>query len=143
MNSHECNICDDGSVPHCTEYQKLLAYPELKKKLISYLMNSFIKIACNNPSPVQIIIDYVEIDCPCFIHNGNVFTLPMLKNQNGEADYNVWYHCMTTTSNEVIVLGSDTNIWVYGMVFMECGWLANKTVYVECKPASEYVHINY
>ena len=21
MNSHECNICDDGSVSHCTEYQ--------------------------------------------------------------------------------------------------------------------------
>ena len=86
-------------------------------------MNSFIKIACNNPSPVQIIIDYEEIDCPYFVHNGNVFTLPMLKIQNG---YNVWYHCMTTTSNKVIVLGSDTEIWLYSMVFMECGWLANK-----------------
>ena len=65
----------------------------------------------------------------------------MLKNQNGEADNNAWYHCMTTTSKKVIVLGSDTDIWVYGMVFMECGWLANKTVCVECKLASEYIHI--
>ena len=142
MNSHECTIGDDESIPQCTEYQKLLANPELKKKFISYLMNSFIKIACNNPSPVQLIIDYEEIECPYVVHNGAVFRLPMLKNQNGEADYNVWYHCMTTTSNKVIVLGSDTDIWVYGMVFMECGWLANRTVYVECKLGSEYVHIN-
>ena len=105
-------------------------------------MKYFIKIGTNNPSSVFIIIDYEEIDCPCLVFNGSVMNLPMIKNHNGEADYNVWYHCTTSTSNRIIVLGSDTDIWVYGMVFMECGWLANKTIYVECKIGGEYVHVN-
>ena len=54
----------------------------------------------------------------------------------------MWYHCATSTSNRVIVLGSDTDTWVYGMVFMESGWLVKKTVYVECKIGGEYVHGN-
>ena len=143
MNSHDCKISDAELIPHCNEYQKLLANAELKKKLISYIMNCFIKFGSNNPCPVFLVLDYEEIDCPCLVYNGTVVDLPMFKNQNGEADYNVWYHCITSTSNNIIVLGSDTDIWVYGMVFMERGWLPNKTVYVECKVASEYVHLNY
>ena len=65
----------------------------------------------------------------------------MLKNKHGEADYNVWYHCMSSISSNII-LGSDTDIWVYGMAFMGCGWLGNKTVYVERAIGSEYVCLN-
>ena len=55
----------------------------------------------------------------------------MLQNKNREADYNVWFHCMMSCSRNVIVLGSDTDIWVYGMALLECGWMENKDVYVE------------
>ena len=66
----------------------------------------------------------------------------MLKNKNGEVDYNLWYHCMASTCSNVIILGSDTDIWVYGMALVGCGWLGNKTVYVERAINSEYVNIN-
>ena len=39
--------------------------------------------------------------------------------------------------SNIIILGSDTDIWVYGMAFMGCGWLGNKTVYVERAIGSE------
>ena len=66
----------------------------------------------------------------------------MLRNENGEADYNVCYHCMMSTCRQIVILGSDTDIWVYGMAFMDCGWLENKEVFVEKAINSEYVHLN-
>ena len=66
--------------------------------------------------------------------------LEMLKIKNGEADY-VWYHCMSSLSHDII-MGSDTDIWVYGMAFMGCGWLGRKKVYVERAIGSEYVNLN-
>ena len=61
----------------------------------------------------------------------------MLQNKNGEADYNVWYHCMMSTSRNVVILGSDTDIWVYGLAFLEC-----KVVYIEKAIGSEYAYLN-
>ena len=66
----------------------------------------------------------------------------MLQNQNGEADYNVWFHCMMSCSRNVIILGSDTDIWVYCMALLECGWMENKEGYVEKTLAAEYIHLN-
>lgn len=45
-------------------------------------------------------------------------------------------------SSNIIVLGSDTDIWVYGMAYMGCGWLGNKTVFIERAIGSEYVSLN-
>ena len=41
-----------------------------------------------------------------------------------------------------IILGSDTDIWVYGMAYKGCEWLGNKTVYIERAIGSEYVDLN-
>ena len=41
-----------------------------------------------------------------------------------------------------VILGSDTDIWVYGMNFIGCGWLGNKTVHVEMAIGSDYVCLN-
>ena len=49
---------------------------------------------------------------------------------------------MTSTCRQIVILGSDTDIWVYGMAFMDCGWLENKEVFVEKAINSEYVHLN-
>ena len=140
MNAHKCTICDEGLIPHCNDYQKMLANAELKGKYISYLMDYFVKAAKNSPiHNIHLIFDHEHISCPCLASVGNILDLPMLKNKNGEADYNVWFHCIMSTSDKIVVLGSDTDIWVYGMMFLESGWLRNKDVYVECKVGKEYI----
>ena len=91
-------------------------------------MQKFINITSSKHLAAQVIFDYEGISQPCSVYNGNKTDLPILINRNGEADYNVWFHCMTSTSRNIIILGSDTDIWVYGMLFMEGGWFQNKTV---------------
>ena len=105
-------------------------------------MEEFIKFGQNSHLPVNIILDYEDIECPCAIYEGNRTSLQMLKNENGEADFNVWYHCMSSLSSNIIILGSDTDILVYGMAYLGCGWLGNKIVYVEKAIGSEYVSLN-
>lgn len=39
MNSHECNISDEGTIPHANNYQQLLANSQLKKT-INKLLNA-------------------------------------------------------------------------------------------------------
>ena len=41
---------------------------------------------------MSLILDYEDIDQPTIIRNKMELSLPMLSNQNGEADYNIWYH---------------------------------------------------
>ena len=125
MNSYECNICDEGEIHHANNFQQTLANAQLNKQLINYL--------------VLHVVAAQGISTPCSVYNGNMLQLPMLENKNGEADYNVWYHCMASSSTN---MGSDTDIWVYGMIFKEGGWFHNKTVYVERSTQSEYVSLN-
>ena len=105
MNISECEVCDDGDIPHCSEYQQFLANAQSKKKFVHYLMDHFTQLSCSKQLPIQIIVDYDDLHCPISIYNGEVTELPMLQNKNGEADYNVWYHCMISTSRHIIVLG--------------------------------------
>ena len=94
-------------------------------------MQKLINLTSSKHLAAQVIFDYEDISQPCSVYNGNKINLPMLMNRNGEADCNVWFHCMTSTSRNIVILGSDTDIWVYGMIFMEGGWFPNKTVYIE------------
>ena len=48
---------------------------------------------------------------------------------------------ITASSNNVVILGSDTDIWVYGMVYQDCGWLGSKAVFVEKEIGVEYACI--
>ena len=142
LNVDECKIGADETIPQCKKYQQMLANENLKKQFISYVMDQFLKFGEDSKLSVNIILDYEDIECPCAIYEGSKINLQMLKNKHGEADYNVWYHCMSSISSNIIILGSDTDIWVYGMAFMGCGWLGNKTVYVERAIGSEYVCLN-
>ena len=51
----------------------------------------------------------------------------------------MWYHCVSTN---IIIVGSDTDIWVYGMALKEAGWLQNKGGFVERSIKTEFVDIN-
>ena len=104
--------------------------PQLKRTFLSYLMQQFTALTCRANLPNHVIIDYEDVMCPVNIYRGQLLELPMLANNNGEADYNVWYHCMKSTHSHIIVLGSDTDIWVYGMALMDCGWIENKVVLI-------------
>ena len=112
MNISECEVCSEGAIPHSNEYQQFLANAQLKQNFIHYLMEQFIQLSYSKQLPVQIIIDYEDLNCPLSIYNGGQTYLPMLHNKNGEADYNVWY-CMMSTSRNIIIMGSDTDIWVF------------------------------
>ena len=142
LNSDECSIAGEEMIPHFKKYQQMLANENLKKIFITYIMDQFITLTNRSSIPAQIILDYEDLDCPCVLYQGGKTDLPLLRNKNGEADYNLWYHCMSSTSSNIIILGSDTDIWVYGMAFKDCGWLCNKTVYVERLLNVEYVNIN-
>ena len=117
----------------------MLANSLLKQQLIN---QKFIYITSTKYLAVQVILGYEGIGQPCSIYRGCVLDLPMLVNENGEADYNVWFHCMASASRNVVILGSDTDIWVYGMIFMEGGWFWNKTIYVEKSIQREYICLN-
>ena len=91
-------------------------------------MDQFVTYGSDNPLPINVILDYEDIGSPCAIYQGNKINLPFLKNENGEADYNLWYHCMSSVSSKIIILGSDTDIWVYEMAFKGCSWLGDKVV---------------
>ena len=80
------------------KYQQMLANDKLKKKFISYVMEEFMKFGKKSRLSVNVILDYEDIECPCAIYEGNRTNLQMLKDENGEADYNVWYHCMSSLS---------------------------------------------
>ena len=136
------DIYGDNAIPHATEYQQLLANPQLKRTFLSYLMQQFTVLTCRANLPTHVIIDYEYVICPVNIYRGKLLELPMLANNNGEADYNVWYHCMKSTHSHIIVLGSDTDIWVYGMALMDCGWIEHQVIFVEKSINSEYVDLN-
>ena len=141
LSVDDCDVSADGTIPQCRQYQQMLANENMRKKFIAYIMNQFIKFGTDSNISINIILDYEEIECPCAIYEGNKVDLGML-NKNGEVVYNVWYHCLSSLSSNIVILGSDTDIWVYGMAFMGCGWLGNKTVYVERAVGSEYVSLN-
>ena len=99
MNSHDCNICDEGTIPHANNYQQLLANSQLKKEL-NYLMQKVINITSSKDLAAQVIFDYEGISQPCSVYKTD---LPMLMNRNGEADY-VWFNCMTSTSRNILAV---------------------------------------
>ena len=140
MPAHECIIGDINTIPHCSDYQAMLANPKLKSQLVSYIMNKFQAYACSQHF-VNVLLDYEGISSPVSISSGSVLQVPCLANRLGEADYSMWYHCVTSTSNHIVIIGSDTDIWVYGMALKEGGWLGDKVVYVEKTLNAEFVDI--
>ena len=141
-DGNECEITSEGEIPHGKEFQQLLANKELKSKLVTYLMNSFRQMAMQIDLSIALIFDYADIQQPVVILNRRELPLPMLSNKNGEADYNVWFHVRNSLTQTILITGSDTDIWVYGMALFETGLLGEKQIVVERVINAEYVDIN-
>ena len=69
-------------------------------------------------------------------------SVPTLKNEHGEADYNIWFHAIMAMSENILLVASDTDIWTYGIAHKEAGWLEGKCIVVERNVHQEYVDIN-
>ena len=142
MGESECQIIEEGEIPSAKEFQKLLANKSLKGQLITFLMTKYRNLALKADMQMSLILDYEDLNQPIIIRNQTELPLPMLSNQNGKADYNIWYHVKNTLTQNILVIGNDTDIWVYGMALFESGQLGNKQIKVERVINAEYVDIN-
>ena len=59
----DCSIGPDETIPQCIKYQQMLANKDLKRKFITYIMDEFIKFGKDSNLSVNIILDYVDIEC--------------------------------------------------------------------------------
>ena len=64
------DIRADGMTPQCRQYHQMLGNENLKKEVITYIINQFIKFGTDSNLSIN-ILDYEEIECPCAIHKGN------------------------------------------------------------------------
>ncbi len=138
LEASTCVIGDEELIPH-DKHQQLLANKDLKGMLIKYLVRYLKNKALHNNLPCQLIIATEFTSNPISIYSESEVSVLTLKNAHGEADYNVWLHAISSLSRNILVIGSDTDIWVYGMALKEAGWLHGKTVYVERDVNKEFV----
>ena len=92
-------------------------------------MNNFRNRALQTEMQMNLILDSEDLSQPIIIRNKIELLLPMLSNQNGEADYNIWYHVKNTLSQNILIVGNDTDINFGFMVwhFLEVdNWVINK-----------------
>ena len=73
-------------------------------------MNNFRNRALQTEMQMNLILDSEDLSQPIIIRNKIELLLPMLSNQNGEADYNIWYHVKNTLSQNILIVGNDTDI---------------------------------
>ena len=68
------------------------------------------------------------------------------ENEKGEADCGIWFHACRSSSQNILVIANDTDVWIYGLALLETGYLslkeANKQVIIELSHEKEYVHLN-
>ena len=74
------------------------------------------------------------------VHNGT--TSNGVSNQHGEAGFAVWHHCIHTHSDNIVVVSSDTDTWVYGLAIYAARHLSGKNVYVQRGNSESYININ-
>ena len=111
-------------------------------KLIEYLTEKFLSHA---PSSTKHYNYSLNTDSPSLqslstIQGGNVYTSD--GNEHGEADYAIWYHCMHSPSNNLIIVSSNVDTWVYGLEICEAGHMNHKQVYVQRSNNNIYINMS-
>ena len=67
----------------------------------------------------------------------------MEPNKHGEGDVGVWHHCLRQPQKNFILLSSDTDVWMYGLLITKLSYqLQTKQVYVKCLNSSPLVYVN-
>ena len=84
--------------------------PDFKAALIEYSTSQFVCRA--QVSSICIIIDSPSLHNPKCISKHRVLNLA--SNEQGEADYALWHHAIHYQGNDVLIVSSDTDVWMYG-----------------------------
>ena len=109
-------VADEYEIPHGKAYSSILAKcTEFKAKLIEYMTSKFLTQAgaITNQYKFVVILDSPLLPSLATIWRGKVNTSE--SNEHGEADCAIWYHCIHSSSNSVLIVSSDTDSWVYGL----------------------------
>ena len=65
------------------------------------------------------------------------------QNEHGEGDVGVWYHCLLRSEQKIMLVSSDTDVWMYGLLVTELSpQLQSKQVYVKCLNSSPTLYVN-
>ena len=145
-NSHtyqKINISDNLTCLHGTEYTSALQDSVFKTKLIDYITAKFKEKAMEMNNSKTLILDtpYTKSD-PILVSAGETRNCSERENEKGEADCGIWFHACCSTSENIVVIANDTDVWMYGLAILESGFLANKQVIIELSNEKEYVHLN-
>ena len=138
-------IIDDNSpIPHNREYTSLLTVQEYKSRLIQYLTNKLIYKCIqesNKTTSLSFIIDSPALSSVAHIQDGNLNIGE--QNEHGEGDVGVWYHCLLRSEQKIMLVSSDTDVWMYGLLVTELSpQLQSKQVYVKCLNSSPTLYVN-
>ena len=80
----------------------------------------------------RLVFDVPDLDGVDVVYCGQCYPEPTLDNKHGEADNTMWFHAIRSHAHNVLVVASDTDVWVGGMGIMELEWLGDKNVVVKC-----------
>ena len=136
-------VTDESQIPHGKCYSAILANcTQFKVKLIEYVTSKFQAQAMHSTRQrhFSLILDSPSIQTVSTIRNGTLHNSQ--SNQHGEAEYAILHHCIQTPSNNVLIVSSDTDTWVYGLGVYESGQLSGKQVYVQRGNTDSFIHIN-
>ena len=144
LNFIEPTVSDESSIPHGKVYSSTLAKSTtFKSHLIEYVTSKFVSKAMilTKNYDFSLVIDSPSLQQLLMIQNGNVTN--STRNEHGEADYAIWHHSIQSLSQNILIISSDTDTWVYGMGILEtCSRLREKNLYVQRGNEESFIHIN-
>ena len=139
---HEIN--DSVPVPRSRDYSALLTKPEFKNKLLRYITDKLVKRCIQESSQttsVTFVVDSPTLPAIYSIQQGTINSIK--HNQHGEGDVGVWYHCLLRPEKNVLIVSSDTDIWMYGLLLTELSHqLQSRATCVKCLNSSSMTYIN-
>ena len=137
------HIHDHVTIPNNKAYTSLLTLPDFKERLIQYLTNKLILrcTECIQTSTTTFVIDSPSLSSVVQIEKGNMAVRE--PNEHGEGDVAIWHHCCSSSSQKFIIVSSDTDVWVYGLLIVEFDHhLQSKEIHVECLNSTPKTHVN-
>ncbi len=133
-------IEDTAAIPHNQTYSSLLANSStFKSHLLRYITAHFRDKAAVVTTSYNFTL---TIDSPTFVVRiNNGVTACKVNNEHGEADYAIWHHAILEPSQNIMVVSSDTDTWVYGLGLYELRHLGEKEITVQRGNTECYIDI--
>ena len=123
--SHE--ITKMTSLLHGQRYVKALQNDAYKASFVKLISSCFLeKSLVSQWKNTTVIIDSDEFGSfPRIVTDGHINNMFERHNNKGEADVGIWFHASKSQLQKIIVMASDTDIYMYGMALMEMKRFSN------------------